>query len=425
MMVKKNSFVNCKLILATALTLGIALFQHAMAENWYKGELHCHSHWSDGNTLPELAIDWYRNDGFDFMSLTDHNVLQLDENRWREVDPVLVEESKQKFGDAWIESKVEDGKTLIRLKTISELQKLFNDGKFLLIPGHEQNTGVAGRTLHCNAVNISESIPFPNDFPTVMAAALSWRKAALENAEKNNHVGFWMLNHPDWPYFDVTPDMLVEAAEIEFYEWNISSPAWYDPVHPDHPSPEKYWDIINAFRLRDGNKPIYMVTADDTHDYRNFKPHGVNPGHGWVGVRAEKLDANAIFTAMKNGDFYSSTGVEMTDIRFDAKTRTLHVEAKPEEGVFYTVRFVGTKKDFDPSFKTFDDPQVGRKPGRTGKIYSGEIGETFKTVAGPVASYTMESDDLYVRAVITSSKWPQYRDRNEPQTETAWTQPVW
>lgn len=422
----KSHFLFIKLLLIAVTVLCLSSGQSAMAASkWYKGELHCHSLWSDGNTLPELAIDWYRNDGFDFMSLTDHNVLQLNENFWKAVDPVLIEESKKKFGDDWLQTKVEDNKTLVKLKTIHELREHFNDGSFLLIPGHEQNTGVAGRTLHCNAVNISESIPFPGDFPSVAAAALSWRKATLENAAKNNNVGFWMLNHPDWPYFDVTPDVLIEASDIEFYEWNISSPAWHDPVHPDHPSPEKYWDIVNAFRMRDGNKPIYMVTGDDTHEYRRFGHNSVNPGHGWVGVRAEKLDANLIFEAMKKGDFYSSTGVQMEEIRFDPQSRTLHIEVKPEEGVFYTIRFVGTKKGFDETVKTFDDPRTGKKPGRTGKIYSSDIGVTFQTVAGTSASYTMAPDDLYVRAVIASSKWPKFRDRNEPQSMTAWTQPVW
>jgi len=305
------------------------------------------------------------------------------------------------------------------------LRELFNkDGTFHLIPGHEQNTTVAGRVLHANAINISESIPFPKDFPTVVEAMLSWRQATLDNASKSGNVGFWMLNHPEWPYYDITPDMLIEASDIEFYEWNISSPAWYDPIHPDHPTHEKYWDIVNAFRLHQGKNLIYLVATDDTHEYRRFGHNAVNPGHGWVGVRSEKLDADALFTAMKNGDFYSSTGVELKDIRFDTDTKTFHVEVKPEEGVHYSIRFVGTKKGFDTSVKTFDDPQVGpKKPARIGTIYSDGIGVTFQTVAGTVASYQMSPDDLYVRAVITSSKWPKFRDRNEPQTMTALTQP--
>jgi len=412
-------FFYCYLVLVLALTSTLH------AAEWYKGELHCHSMWSDGNTLPELAIDWYRSNGFQFMSLTDHNVLQLDPNKWKAgVDSALIEESRKKFGDDFVETKEEDGKTLVRLKTIHELQGLFNkEGSFCLIPGHEQNTGVAGRTLHANAINISKSIPFPKNFPSIPEAALSWRKAALENAAENGNVGFWILNHPEWPYFDVTPEMLIETPEIDFYEWNISSPASHDPIHPDHPTYEKFWDIVNAFRILQGNKPIYLAAADDTHNYRSFGHNSVNPGHGWVGVRSEKLEANALFQAMRNGDFYASNGVELKEIRFDKDTGTLFVEVKPEEGVFYSIRFVGTRKGFDTSTRTFEDPQVGKKPGRVAKTYSSDIGITFHTVAGTSASYQMTPDDLYVRAVIASSKKLKYRDGNEPQTMTAMTQP--
>ena len=394
------------------------------AQQWYKGELHCHSHWSDGNSLPELVIDWYRANGFHFMSLTDHNVLQLATNRWREVDAPLIEESRRKFGDDFVETRVENERTQMRMKTIHELREWFNEeGQFLVIPGHEQNAGVVGRTLHSNAINISESIPFPTNFPTVAEAALAWRKASLENSAKNGDVGFWMLNHPEWPYFDVLPEVLIEAAEIEFYEWNVTSPAERYPIHPDLPTHEKYWDIVNSFRLQQGKKPIYLVATSDAHEYRRFDNNLTNPGCGWVGVRAETLEANALFTAMKKGDFYSSTGVEMKEIRFDTATGTLHVEVQPEEGVAYSIRFVGTKKDFDTSTRTFEDPQVGNKPARTGTIYSGDIGITFQTVAGTSASYQMAPDDLYVRAVITSSKKPRYRASNEPITMTALTQP--
>jgi hypothetical protein len=99
------------------------------------------------------------------------------------------------------------------------------------------------------------------------------------------------------------------------------------------------------------------------------------------------------------------------------------VEVEPVEGVSYSIRFVGTKKDFDTSTRTFEDPRVGNKPARTGLIYSSDIGITFKTVAGTSASYQMAPDDLYVRAVISSTRRPRYREYNEPMTETALTQP--
>ena len=413
-----------KAFFALVITVAVAQFTELQAAEWYKGQLHCHSMWSDGNTLPELAIQWYKDHGYHFMALTDHNVLQRETDKWKEVAQALVEESKKKFGDDWCETKEADGKMLVRLKTLAELaQKLNEEGKFLLIPGHEQNTGVAGFSLHANAINITESIPFPKDFPSVAAAALAWRKAALENAAKNGLEGYWTLNHPDWPYYDNAPEILIEAGEVEFYE-NCNTTAGPRKRQAVMPDAEKYWDIVNAFRLLNGNKPVYGIVSDDTHDYLHFRDYGVNPGHGWIVVRSEKLDANTLFRAMKKGDFYGSTGIVLKDVRFDSEARTLTVEVDPAENVKYAIRFVGTKKGFDTNREPFEIPAEDKLPARKGFTYSDQVGETFLSVEGTSATYKMAPDDLYVRAIVTSDRAPQYKEANKPEKETAWTQPV-
>ena len=401
----------------------VVFWSELQAAEWYKGQLHCHSLWSDGNTLPELAIGWYKDNGYHFISLTDHNVLQLDADKWKVTPKAVIEESKKKFGDDWVITKEDGDKTLVHLKTYAELTRKFNEeGKFLLLPGHEQNTSVAGFSLHGNAINITESIPFPKDFPSVAAAASAWRKASFENSAQSNLEGFWMLNHPDWPYYDNSPEVLIEASEIEFYENNMSGgPRKRQALMPDR---EKYWDIILAFRHIAGAQPIYSVTADDTHDYLSFRDKAAIPGLGWIVVRSEKLDANTLFRAMKRGDFYSSCGVVLKDVRFDPATKTLKVEVDPAENVKYTIRFVGTKKGFDTKKEPFEIPAEEKLAARKGFTYSEQIGMTFQTVEGTSASYKMTPEDLYVRAIITSDRSPKYQGENKPEQETAWTQPV-
>jgi len=399
---------------------------HACHKNiWYRGQLHMHTLWSDGNVLPELAAEWYKERGFNFVSLTDHNMLQLDPDRWRKVSQTLIEESIEKFGNDWVETKIDDeGQPLVRLKTYAELaQKLNEDGKFLLIPGHEQNARVAGLTLHANAINITESIPFPNHFPTVTEAVLAWRYAALDNSAKNGLEGFWMLNHPIWPYYDILPEVLIEASDVEFYEHpNVSSgPGKWQDLMPDI---EKYWDIVTTYRLINGNKPVYGVATDDTHDYRRLRNHGDIPGQGWVVVRSEKLDANSLIYSMKKGYFYSTTGVILKDVRFNPAKRKLTVEVEPKENVQYTIKFVGTKKGVDTGKESFVIPAEDKLPERRGYTYSDQIGITFRTTFGNKATYKMSPDDMYVRAIITSNKTTEYVSANKPDTETAWTQPV-
>lgn len=42
---------------------------------WYRGNLHCHSTESDGKHAPLDVAKWYRERGYDFLSLTDHRKL--------------------------------------------------------------------------------------------------------------------------------------------------------------------------------------------------------------------------------------------------------------------------------------------------------------------------------------------------------------
>ena len=54
---------------------------------WLKGNLHTHSFWSDGDDFPEMIADWYKGKGYQFLALTDHNVLSEGE-KWIDQDRV-------------------------------------------------------------------------------------------------------------------------------------------------------------------------------------------------------------------------------------------------------------------------------------------------------------------------------------------------
>src|SRR5256885_5792207 len=51
---------------------------------WYKGNLHTHSLWSDGNDFPEQICDWYRDHGYNFLAISDHNTLAEGE-KWMKI----------------------------------------------------------------------------------------------------------------------------------------------------------------------------------------------------------------------------------------------------------------------------------------------------------------------------------------------------
>lgn len=411
-------------ILAGLFILVAGLAAHA--GQWYRGNLHMHSLWSDGNVFPEDAIAWYRDQGYQFVCLSDHQILQLDTNTWLEVGSKKL--SRSQADDylhrhaATAERKQVGEKESLRLKTVWELKKRFDrPGAFLMIPGHELNRVIGGLQVHMNAINVHETIPYRygatplETFQRIQAAVDAW-------GDEHGMATLFMLNHPTWPYFDIRPEVLIDLPQIRFFEVCNADAGSTHPPHPAWYSVEKFWDIVNAFRVEDGFDPVFATATDDTHRYTDPQA-AARPGEGWVCVRADRLEPDALVRAMFNGDFYASTGVELDGVAFDASTGTLNVNVRPEAGETFTIRFTTTKAGFDRTTESFDDPAIGKKPARTGIRYSDAIGRTLKTAAGIEASYTLEPDDLYVRATVVSSKKAVDRASNEPEFDTAWTQP--
>src|SRR5690606_5112715 len=148
---------------------------------------------------------------------------------------------------------------------------------------------------------------------------------------------------------------------------------------------------------------------------------GASPGRGWIMVRARHLTPASIIDAIESGDFYASSGVTLRDVRFDAESGALEVEVEPDEGASYTIEFVGTRKDVEPTPEPVlgDD---GEPLGVTGRYPDG-VGRVLSSAEGTSARYELTGDELYVRAVVTSSLPPE-NPSFEGQRRQAWTQPV-
>jgi hypothetical protein len=140
---------------------------------------------------------------------------------------------------------------------------------------------------------------------------------------------------------------------------------------------------------------------------------------------------------MEAGDFYASNGLEFNDIRFDRSTGSLAVDVKPQPGKRIVIRFYGTKKGFGTTVGAgkeyrLDDlaVQKGKKlpkwaegKCRTIREFSDDIGIVLKEVKGTKASYTLQRDDLYVRAKAFVLTKLGNEDTIPHYTDVAWTQP--
>jgi len=164
----------------------------------------------------------------------------------------------------------------------------------------------------------------------------------------------------------------------------------------DHISTEEMWDLINIHYLTNNKPPMYGIATDDSHNYHLFGAQFSNTGRGWVMVNSVELTPEALIKAMENGQFYSTTGVEISNYTIGKSALSFDIDA--EDGVMYVVEFVGVKK---------------------GSLSP----EVLASQEGINARYEFTGDELFVRARITSNKL-KVDPYQVGDVEMAWTQPI-
>ena len=390
---------------------------------WYRGNLHTHSLWSDGDDYPEMIALWYRDHDYDFLCFTDHNVLLRGE-KWTSPETnkggkVAYDKLKARFSENWIEERTEDGKREVRLKTFDEIvREVAVPGEFLLIQGEEISDRYGKRPIHMNVSNVQEAIP-PMHGDSVYETMQNNVNAAVAQRERTGQPMLIHLNHPNFGY-GVTAEDLMRVRGENFFEVYNGHPGVNNSGNAEHASTERIWDIILTRRITELDLPLmYGLATDDGHNYHQIPSRKSEPGRGWIMVLAEELAPAALIEAIERGRFYASSGVTLE--RVVSNDRGLDVEVKPDRGETYTIEFIGTRRGYDPASEPVLDKNG--KPLEATRRYSDDIGRVLKTVEGTKASYEFTPNDLYVRARVTSSrKHPNPSEIGE--FERAWVQPV-
>ena len=388
-------------------------------KRWYRGNLHTHSLWSDGDDYPEMIAAWYREHGYDFVVMTDHNVIQSEE-RWTTVPASgraaeAYRKYRERFGASWVEERRLGDTAQVRLRRLEEYRGLVEEpGAFLLVRGEEITQYVGGKGAHVNAFNLAEVIP-PQSGETVPAIVRTNLDLVAAQREAVGRPMIAQLNHPNF-LWSVTAEELAALSGARFFEVYNGHPLVYNEGDSLHAGTERLWDIALTRRLTAGGPVVYGNATDDAHDYHAFGHEHRNPGRGWVMVRSVELTASALLEAMERGDFYSSTGVTLAEVRRDGGRITIAIH--PETGVIYTTQFVGTRRGYDTSSTPVTD-SAGRS---LTSRYSHEVGAVLAERTGATADYTLLGDELYVRARIVSSRSKANPSR-PGEMEMAWTQP--
>lgn len=251
---------------------------------FYKGNIHGHSTLSDGKLAPEAVVEAYQSRSWDFLSLTDH----------------FLPESHFRAGT----------EGFIRVTDTSQLQS----ADFVTIPGAEVHAPalVSGDLWHFVAVGL------PLDF-----AELSPEEQGIDIARRAYETGAFMgVAHPAWYTLTIeeTLPMLPYMHAIETYNQASCGvdrgQAWYF-----------------ADDLYTRGHQLSAYAADDAHHYT---PRGsfLDAFGGWVQVKSESLEADALVEALKAGNYYSSTGPELEHIAWDGETLQIH--CSPVERILVT-----------------------------------------------------------------------------------------
>ena len=135
----KTALLLLSITILTSCSDQKSISEQKLTKQWVKGNLHTHSYWSDGDEFPEVIMEWYKSNDYQFIALSDHNIL-AEGDKWI----ILSEDSiyqnafrdyLDNYGSKWVDHKKDSlGRILVKLKTYDEYKVRFEEeGKFLII----------------------------------------------------------------------------------------------------------------------------------------------------------------------------------------------------------------------------------------------------------------------------------------------------
>ena len=229
---------------------------------FWRGNLHTHSTRSDGVLPPEEVCRRYKAEGYDFIALTDHFIGAYN---YPIVDTAPM-----------------------------------RDAGFTTILGAELHSGAMqnGELWHILAVGLPADFA-PSNSPWFVP--VEGQESAPEIAARAVAAGaFVAIAHPQWSGLTLADARSITAAHaVEIYNHGCA-------MGCDRADGAAIADLL----LTEGRR-LTLIATDDAH----FS----EPDHfgGWVMVKAEANEPEALLAALKAGHFYSTQGPELRDVRVE------------------------------------------------------------------------------------------------------------
>ena len=236
---------------------------------FHRGNLHTHSTRSDGALDPGEVCRRYRDEGYDFLALTDHFLGQ--------------------YGYPLTDTRP------------------FRAPGFTTLPGAELHSGAMenGELWHILAVGLPEGFA-PPEAPGFHP--VEGQESGPELAARAAAAGAYVaVAHPQWSGLTLADARSLSAAHaVEVYNHGCA-------IGADRPDGFHTLDLL----LSEGCR-LDLCATDDAHF--------TEPDHfgGWVHVRAEENDPDALLAALRAGAYYSSQGPQIHDMVVEEDRVVLH-----------------------------------------------------------------------------------------------------
>jgi hypothetical protein len=255
---------------------------------WYKGNTHTHTLNSDGDSTPDDVVRWYREHGYQFLVLTDHNFVT----------------------------------------SVDGLNALHGaDERFLVIRGEEVSSNVNSKPVHVNSLDGKQRVGAQTG--SNILDVLQRSVDAIRGVSGVPHI-----NHPNFQWA-LSVDDLKQTRNYRLFEIYNGHPTVNNVGGGGVPGLDEIWD-----RLLASGSLVYGIAVDDAHTFKDAaNPKVAAPGRGWVAVRAPRLETRALLESMERGDFYASTGVVLDDVR--ATASSLSVQVRVDGSSRYRIQFIG------------------------------------------------------------------------------------
>jgi histidinol phosphatase-like PHP family hydrolase len=233
---------------------------------FWRGNLHTHSNLSDGALEPHQVVDAYKRAGYDFLQLSDHFLARY----------------------GW---------------PIADTRRLRSNIFTTLIGAevHAMATS-AGELWHILASGLPLDFPPPAPDETAGRLAARAREAGA----------FVAIAHPAWSQLTIEDGRAMTAAHaVEVYN------------HGSAVETDRGDGFYLLDQLCNEDRRLTAIATDDAHfRYGDYDAFG-----GFVMVKSESLDPDALVAALKAGAFYSSQGPRIEDV--EVSRSEVRVQSSP------------------------------------------------------------------------------------------------